>query len=149
MASSCAQSGPGSQQLASSASRPDPGPVTAGDSGRATPTSGGRGLRRSGVAFLEGCYCENKKGVTWILLTCLMEVCLSGVVEVVVSSGTEAGGTTGVLLCTGADTAGAGLAEAGIAGARFTGVLIMMSVNPDCAAAVDSEVARDRGEADS
>ena len=51
LASSCAQSGPGSQQLASSASRPDPGPVTAGDSGRATPTSGGRGLRRSGVAF--------------------------------------------------------------------------------------------------
>ena len=51
-----------------------------------------------------------------ILLTCLTEVCLSGVVEVVVSSGTE-GGTTGV--------------------------------NPDCAAAVDSEVARDRGEADS
>ena len=79
-----------------------------------------------------------------ILLTCLTEVCLSGVV----SLGTE-GDTTGALLCTGADTAGAGLAEAGIAGARFTGVLIMMSVNPDCAAAVDSEVARDRGEADS
>ena len=94
-----------------------------------------------------------------------MEVCLSGVVEVVVSSGTEAGGTTGVLLCTGADTTGAGLGRAGagltgagiagagaglaMAGARFTGVLIVMSVNPDCAAAVDSEVARDRGEADS